>query len=425
MSNKRKPAPAAPNEVRRMSGWDHTAILLLGAAGFAFSYDSLRQVAIAIHAKPSLSWLFPVFIDGFIAYGVRALVLLRHSDFRARLYAWTLFFAATGSSLWANALHAITLNRSPQSGTSPLHLADWVVGVLSMLAPLALAGSVHLYIIMARTAESSVPDGADDDPGPVRDGVHPESPDVASARLRGNCDTGSPAPGKAVVPRPEQGLTAPDGGRDLTPSPDQAPTWQPNGWWWRLLSALRWGRRRPMVTVPDPSAADEHAQDSADRPQNRLDNTAPAETHPGDAESAPSAGRDHGEDVPGEWPGPTGPESEPSQDDEATTPTSTGGDLPTQDVPVRAPEQKEGPVRDGDELPEDREVVDVWMKDLVPLAREACRQAGRISRDVIKDAVRAQQPISNDRLGELLAVLRAEEQQDRTPAPAGKSSALW
>ncbi|MEU3501703.1 hypothetical protein ABZ726_13310 [Streptomyces hundungensis] len=38
-------------ELRRMSVWDRAAIILLGAAGFAFSYDALRQVAVAIHAR--------------------------------------------------------------------------------------------------------------------------------------------------------------------------------------------------------------------------------------------------------------------------------------------------------------------------------------------------------------------------------------
>ncbi|NEA77368.1 DUF2637 domain-containing protein, partial [Streptomyces sp. SID13588] len=159
-----------------MTAWDRSAIILLGAAGFAFSYDALRQIAIAIHARETLSYLFPVFVDGFIAYGVRAILLLRHQHFGARLYAWFLFLAATGASLGANALHAITLNHGPQAGRSALHLADSVVGVLSTLAPLALAGSVHLYILMARTAELSVPDSSTSGPGPV----HRDAPPLDS-----------------------------------------------------------------------------------------------------------------------------------------------------------------------------------------------------------------------------------------------------
>ncbi|MEU9111208.1 DUF2637 domain-containing protein [Streptomyces sp. NPDC048483] len=97
-----------------------------------FSYDALRQVAIAVHARESLSYLFPVFVDGSIAYGVRALVLLRSRDFGSHLYVWFPFLAATGASLWANALHAITLNHGPLAGRSALHLGGSVVGVLAV-----------------------------------------------------------------------------------------------------------------------------------------------------------------------------------------------------------------------------------------------------------------------------------------------------
>jgi hypothetical protein len=43
---------------------------------------SLRQVALATHVRPDLSYLFPFVIDGFIAYGVRAILLLRPLDAR-------------------------------------------------------------------------------------------------------------------------------------------------------------------------------------------------------------------------------------------------------------------------------------------------------------------------------------------------------
>lgn len=53
--------------------------------------------------------------------------------------------------MWANALHAVRLNELP-SLSSRLRLGDSVVGLLSTLAPLALAGAVHLYILIARHA---------------------------------------------------------------------------------------------------------------------------------------------------------------------------------------------------------------------------------------------------------------------------------
>ena len=132
----------------RVTGWDRAAVTALGTAGFALSYDALQQMALAVHVRGVLSYLFPLLIDGFIAHGIRALILLGTAAFRTRLYAWTLFSAATVASIWANALHAVRLNQRTAHGG--VHLGDAAVGALSALAPLALAGAVHLYILIAR-----------------------------------------------------------------------------------------------------------------------------------------------------------------------------------------------------------------------------------------------------------------------------------
>ncbi|WP_406220779.1 DUF2637 domain-containing protein [Streptomyces decoyicus] len=156
--------------------WDRAAILLLGAAGCALSYDALQQMAIAIHVRSWLTYLYPVVIDGFIAYGVRALILSRTAPLRARLYVWALFGTATAASIWANALHAIRLNQATSASGAGLRLGDVTVGVLSTLAPLALAGAVHLYILISRHI------------GPEADHQQPESthgPTLRQRLLRG------------------------------------------------------------------------------------------------------------------------------------------------------------------------------------------------------------------------------------------------
>ncbi|MFI9208583.1 DUF2637 domain-containing protein [Streptomyces sp. NPDC053253] len=132
-----------------ISGWDRGVVIALGGAGCALSYDALQQMAVAIHIRGFLTYLFPLVIDGFIAYGVRALLVLRDAPLRARLYVWTLFGTATAASIWANALHAVRLNEDAVAGNG-LRLGDTVVAVLSTIAPLALAGAVHLYILIAR-----------------------------------------------------------------------------------------------------------------------------------------------------------------------------------------------------------------------------------------------------------------------------------
>lgn len=140
--------PNTPATAHQATAWDRAAVTLLGAAGCTLSYDALQQIAIAIHIRPALTYLFPLVIDGFIAYGVRALLVLRNAPFRARLYTWTLFATATTASVWANALHAVRLNQ--QTTSAGLHLDDTTVGILSTIAPLALAGAVHLHILITR-----------------------------------------------------------------------------------------------------------------------------------------------------------------------------------------------------------------------------------------------------------------------------------
>ncbi|WP_329553706.1 DUF2637 domain-containing protein [Streptomyces sp. NBC_00696] len=132
-----------------ITGWDRAVVIALGGAGCALSYDALQQMAVAIHVRGLLTYVFPLVIDGFIAYGIRALLVLRDAPLRARLYVWTLFGSATAASIWANALHAVRLNQEAGSA-SGLRLGDTVVAVLSTIAPLALAGAVHLYILIAR-----------------------------------------------------------------------------------------------------------------------------------------------------------------------------------------------------------------------------------------------------------------------------------
>ncbi len=151
MSGDRRPAPG-------MSWWDKLAIGAMGGVGGALSYDALQQMAVAMHIRPELTYLFPVAIDGFIAYGTRALVVLKEAPLRARFYTWSVFGSATATSVWANWTHAVRLNDLTPASEG-LHLSNWSVGVLSTIAPLVLGGATHLYIVMSRHTS-----GADADP---------------------------------------------------------------------------------------------------------------------------------------------------------------------------------------------------------------------------------------------------------------------
>ncbi|MFD3422891.1 DUF2637 domain-containing protein [Streptomyces decoyicus] len=147
-------------------------IALLGAIGFALSYDALRQMAVAVHISGLLTYAFPLVIDGFIAIGICALIILRTAPWRSRLYVWALVGLATATSIWANALHAIHLNHRTK-----LRLDDITVGALSSIAPLALAGAVHLYLVIRRhlaangvaaVAPSAAPTAEAATPEPIR-----------------------------------------------------------------------------------------------------------------------------------------------------------------------------------------------------------------------------------------------------------------
>ncbi|WHM38262.1 DUF2637 domain-containing protein [Streptomyces sp. BPTC-684] len=124
-------------------------VALLATFAFALSYDALRQMAVAIHIRGLLTYAFPLVIDGFIAIGVGALLMLRAAPTRSRVYVWALVGAATVTSIWANALHAVRLNQQSRRDDG-LRLDDLTVGALSAIAPLALAGAVHLYIVIRR-----------------------------------------------------------------------------------------------------------------------------------------------------------------------------------------------------------------------------------------------------------------------------------
>ncbi|MCY0945895.1 DUF2637 domain-containing protein [Streptomyces antarcticus] len=145
------PAPAQPT----LAAAIRTGVALMALGAFALSYDALRQMAAASHIHPVLTYAFPLVVDGFIAIGIGALLVLRTAPLRARLYVAALVSLATGTSIWANVLHAIRLNQ--QSGRGSLALDDITVGTISAIAPLSLAGAVHLYLLVQRRPTHPAP----------------------------------------------------------------------------------------------------------------------------------------------------------------------------------------------------------------------------------------------------------------------------
>lgn len=206
------PPPERPTPIShrtRSLPFDRLVILLLGACGCVLPFDSLRQVALATHVRPDLSYLFLIVIDGFIAYGVRAILLLRDAPRSARLYAWTLFGTATAASLWANSLRSVRLN-SP--GTHVLALGNHTVAILSTIAPLALGGATHLHILVTSHGRTNAPESAAAGmPGEPLAGIPAAEPIPSPAGIRpttrGAETHGRKAPPSRTAPSPSRTRT--------------------------------------------------------------------------------------------------------------------------------------------------------------------------------------------------------------------------
>ncbi|MFD7130598.1 DUF2637 domain-containing protein [Streptomyces sp. NPDC059894] len=338
-----------------ISGWDRAVVIALGGAGCALSYDALQQMAVAIHVRGFLTYLFPLVIDGFIAYGVRALLVLRDAPLRARLYVWTLFGTATAASIWANALHAVRLNDDAVAGTG-LRLGNTVVAVLSTIAPLALAGAVHLYILIAR---GPVKGSDGEDLGPAG---HPGPP-------------GQTGRGDAVeVTRTDR------------------------------VGQVRVGQLATALTDRTPLSLDKKASASRSLTGDRApaDSPTPITGHRGQPQKA--AG------LLGQLDTTRSVTDRPDD----TAPVTSGQDRP---VAPTAPPVTPPPVTDRvPRIPSDRR-PDPDTEELLKIARSAVRAEDKLTRKVVAQAIRGQQiPLSSDTLTALMAQLREQHGKPVTSA---------
>jgi hypothetical protein len=345
-----------------ITSWDRAVVIALGGAGCALSYDALQQMAVAIHVRGFLTYLFPLVIDGFISYGVRALLVLRDAPLRARLYIWTLFGTATAASIWANALHAVRLNEEAASATG-LRLGDTVVAVLSTIAPLALAGAVHLYILIARGPVKATDRSDRDDPGQAG---HPAQSD---------------RPGGISVTRTDRhGQPQPHAGQVSAGQPVTALT------------------ERPRLSMDKQIPS----------PRSLTGDSAPADS------SSPDAGHHipppEAADLPGQ-PDPTPPVTDHPA---GTEPVTGDQDSPT---PVTDRRVTLPPVSDPDTRTTGDRRPDPDTEELLEIARSAVRAEDKLTRKVVAQAIRGQQiPLSSDTLTALMVQLRQQHGQPVTAA---------
>ncbi|MFE2944718.1 DUF2637 domain-containing protein [Streptomyces sp. NPDC059255] len=351
---------ASTPKTAHITGWDRAVVIALGGAGCALSYDALQQMAVAIHIRGFLTYLFPLVIDGFIAYGIRALLVLRDAPLRARLYVWTLFGTATAASIWANALHAVRLNEEAVADTG-LRLGDTVVAALSTIAPLALAGAVHLYILIAR--------------GPVK-GSGRE--DLGQAGHDGQEADRSEA--IAVTRTDRVGQQQPQAGQVSAGQPVTALTDRP-----RLSLDKQTPRPRALTGESAPTDSSSPVTGDREQPHEAAD-------LPGQSDTAP-----------------------PVTDRPASTQPVTGDQdslPPVTDRPVTPPSVTDRDTRTASDRRSDPDT-----EELLKIARSAVRAEDKLTRKVVAQAIRGQQiPLSSDTLTALMAQLRKQQGQPVTSA---------
>ncbi|MGW3333121.1 DUF2637 domain-containing protein [Streptomyces rubiginosohelvolus] len=334
-----------------ISAWDRAVVIALGGAGCALSYDALQQMAVAIHVRGLLTFVFPLVIDGFIAYGVRALLVLRDAPLRARLYVWTLVGTATAASIWANALHAVRINQDAVAGTG-LRLGDTVVAVLSTIAPLALAGAVHLYILIAR--------------GPVKDS---DREDLGQAGHLGQANRSG-----AEVTRTDRVGQQPEAGQPVTARTDRQPLSldKPTPAT-RSLS----GDRAPADSSAPVTSDRSQPHEAADLP-GQSDTARPVTDRPDDTTSAIG--------------------DEDSRGAATALPVTPSG---------TAPSVTDRRARTAGDRRSDSDT-----EELLKIARSAVRAEGKLTRKVVGQAIRDQQmTLSSDTLTTLMAQLRKQNGQ--------------
>ncbi|MEY9846350.1 hypothetical protein ABH940_003437 [Streptacidiphilus sp. BW17] len=350
-------APKAPH----ITNWDRVVVITLGGAGCALSYDALQQMAVAIHVRGFLTYLFPLVIDGFIAYGIRALLVLRNAPLRARLYVWTLFGTATAASIWANALHAVRLNEEAAPATG-LRLGNLVVAVLSTIAPLALAGAVHLYILIAR--------------GPMKVSDRSDGDDREQVGHLGQADRAE------------------------------------------VIAVSRTDRRSQQPEAGQVSAG-HPVTDLSERPRLSLDKQTPSprkvtrDSAPTDSSGSTIGRREaphEATDLPGQPDTPLPVTARPA----GTAPVPGQQDSPT---PVTDQQVTPHPVTDQVTRTVGDRRADPDTEELLEIARSAVMAEDKLTRKVVAQAIRGQQiPLSSDTLTALMVQLRQQHGKSATYA---------
>lgn len=118
---------------------------VVAAAAAVLSFAALRDLALLCGFDRGLAWMMPVVVDAGAAAG--ALIWLgTSSPVRALRFARTLTWVLLASSVAGNAV-------THYLAAYGLRPAWWLVVIVSAVAPSVLGSTIHLAVLVGRTAE--------------------------------------------------------------------------------------------------------------------------------------------------------------------------------------------------------------------------------------------------------------------------------
>jgi hypothetical protein len=116
--------------------------VLVATVTFILSFSGLDDYGRRVARMAVLSPLVPIGVDGLTLCAVAATFLLRHARYRVRLYAWSVFAIAVGSSVAGNLSHAAA------------RALSWEGMVGAAAWPILLALASHMVIVVRRNMDT-------------------------------------------------------------------------------------------------------------------------------------------------------------------------------------------------------------------------------------------------------------------------------
>lgn len=164
---------------------------VIGIASFVLSFAALWDLATMAGVPRSLSWLWPVIVDGTILQAtISVIALAQFEDQRSgRRFFWGVLITAALVSIGANAMHAFI------SDAGMLHPA--LSAAIATVAPVSLLAATHGLGILVRVP-AELPKITDEVPAVEEVAIVPRTEPVTPAAELTTPDIPAPAPTEHV-----------------------------------------------------------------------------------------------------------------------------------------------------------------------------------------------------------------------------------